>query len=96
MFPEDEISEYEVKLKEMIKLGRLPVSPHNIELIEQKEDVSTKEIIIQKSKDDDLIFLGFGYKELKQKGEELFAGYEGIGNILFVHAATEHTINYDD
>ncbi len=96
LFPEDEISEYEVKLKEMIKLGRLPVSPHNIELIEQKEDVSVKEIVLQKSKDDDLIFLGFGYKELKQKGEELFAGYDGIGNILFVHAATEHTINYDE
>ncbi len=96
LFPEDEISEYEVKLKEMIKLGRLPVSPHNIELIEQKEDVSIKEIVLQKSKDDDLIFLGFGYDRLKQKGEELFAGYEGIGNILFIHAATEHTINYDD
>ncbi len=96
LFPEDEISDYEVKLKEMIKLGRLPVSPHNIELIEQKEDVSTREIILQKSKDDDLIFLGFGYEGLKQKGEELFAGYEGIGNIMFVHAATEHTINYDD
>ncbi len=96
MFPEDEISEYEIKLKEMIKLGRLPVSPHNIELIEQKEDVSTKEIILQKSKDDDLIFLGFGYQELKQKGEELFAGYESIGNILFIHSATEHTINYDE
>ncbi len=96
LFPEDEISEYEVKLKEMIKLGRLPVSPHNIELIEQKEEVSTKEIILQKSKDDDLIFLGFGYEGLKQKGEELFAGYDGIGNIMFVHAATKHTINYDD
>lgn len=96
LFPENEISEYEIKLKEMIKLGRLPVSPHNIELIEQKEDVSVKEVIIQKSKDDDLIFLGFGYEELKQKGEDLFAGYEGIGNILFIHAAKEHTINLDD
>lgn len=96
IFPEDEISEYEVKLKEMIKLGRLPVSPHNIELIEQKEDVSIKEVILQRSKDDDLIFLGFGYEGLKQKGEDLFAGYEGIGNIMFIHAAKEHTINYDD
>lgn len=96
IFPEDEISEYEVKLKEMIKLGRLPVSPHNIELIEQKEDVSIKEVILQKSKDDDFIFLGFGYEGLKQKGEELFAGYEGIGNIMFIHAAKEHSIHYDD
>jgi amino acid transporter len=96
LFPEDEISEYEIKLKEMIKLGRLPVSPHNIELIEQKEDVSVKELIIQKSKDDDLTFLGFGYEGLKQKGEELFAGYEGIGNVMFIHAAKEHAINYDD
>lgn len=96
LFPEDEIAEYEVKLKEMIKLGRLPVSPHNIELIEQKEDVSVKEVILQKSKDDDLIFLGFGYEGIKQKGEEIFAGYEGIGNIMFVHAAIEHNINLDD
>lgn len=96
LFPEEEIGEYEKKLKEMIKLGRLPVSPHNIELIEQKEEVGLKEVIIQKSKDDDLICLGFGYESLKQKGEELFTGYDGIGDILFVHAATAHTVNLDD
>lgn len=96
IFPDEEISEYEKNLKEMIKVGRLPVSPHNIELIEQKEDVSIRDVIVQKSKDDDLTVLGFGYERLKQQGEELFTGYEGIGNILFVHAAKERSIDAYD
>lgn len=96
IFPEDEISEYEKNLKEMIKEGRLPISQHNVELIEQKEDVSVRDVIVQKSKDDDLILLGFGYDRLKQQGEEFFIGYEGIGNILFVHAAKERAIDTYD
>ncbi|MCB0497887.1 MAG: amino acid permease [Cyclobacteriaceae bacterium] len=96
IFPEHDISEYEKNLKEMIKVGRLPVSPHNIELIEQLEDVSVRDVVVQKSKDDDLIVLGFGYERLKQQGDEFFTGYEGIGNILFVHAAKERAIDTYD
>jgi hypothetical protein len=80
----------------MVKEGRLPISVHNIELIEQKVEVSVKEIINQRSQDDDLIMIGLHYETLKQKGTEVFKGFDNIGNILFVNAAKEQKIESVD
>ena len=96
VFPEDEIDQYQKRLSNMIKKGRLPISLHNIELIEKKPEVSVKEIINQRSPDDDLIMLGLHYENLKQNGTEVFDGYDNIGNILFVNAAREQKIENDD
>lgn len=96
VFPEDEIEDYQKRLKKMIKEGRLPISLHNIELIEQKSEVSIKDIINQRSQDDDLIMLGMRYETLKQLGTEVFNGFENIGNILFVNARYEQKIEVED
>ena len=96
VFPEDQIDEYQQRLSKMIKEGRLPISVHNIELIEQKVEVSVKEIINQRSQDDDLIMLGLHYETLKQLGTEVFKGFDNIGNILFVNAAREQKIENVD
>ena len=96
VFPESEIEEYQKKLNSMIKEGRLPISLHNIELIEQKAEVSINEIINQRSQDDALIMIGLNYESLKQKGVDIFNGYEDIGNIMFVNAAKERKIEQDD
>ena len=96
VFPEDEIEEYQKNLSTMIKEGRLPIALHNIELIEQKAEVSVREIINQRSQDDDLIMIGLRYESLKQKGIDVFKGYNDIGNILFVNAARERKIESDD
>ena len=96
VFPEDEIDDYQQKLSKMIKEGRLPISVHNIELIEQKPEVGLKEIINQRSQDDDLIMLGLRYESLKQKGSELFQGFDDIGNILFVNTAREQKLENED
>jgi solute carrier family 12 sodium/potassium/chloride transporter 2 len=96
VFPEEEIEDYQKKLSSMIKEGRLPISLHNIELIEQKAEVGIKEIINQRSQDDDLIMIGLNYENLKQKGLEVFSDYNDIGNILFVNAARERKIEQED
>ena len=96
VFPEDEIDDYQHKLSKMIKEGRLPISVHNIELIEQKAEVGLKEIINQRSQDDDLIMIGIRYESLKQKGVSLFQEFDDIGNILFVNAAREQKIESED
>ena len=96
VFPEEEIDEYQNRLSKMVKEGRLPISVNNIELIEQKSEVSVKEIISQRSQDDDLIMIGLHYETLKQRGLEVFEGYENIGNILFVNATREQKIENDD
>ena len=96
VFPEDEIDDYQQKLSKMIKEGRLPISVHNIELIEQKPEVGLKEIINQRSQDDDLIMLGLRYESLKQKRSDLFKDFDDIGNILFVNAVREQKIENED
>ena len=96
VFPEDEIDDYQQRLSKMVKEGRLPISVHNIELIEQKAEVSVKEIINQRSKDDDLIMIGLHYETLKQLGTEVFKGFDNIGNILFVNASREQKIESVD
>ena len=83
-------------MSKMVKEGRLPISVHNIELIEQKAEVGVKEIINQRSEDDDLIMIGLHYETLKQLGTEVFQGYDSIGNILFVNAAKEQKIESED
>jgi amino acid transporter len=96
VFPEEEIDEYQERLRRLIKDGRLPISEHNIELIEKKAEVSVKEIINQRSQDDDLILIGLSYEALKQKGAAVFEGYDDVGNILFVNAAKEQKIENED
>ena len=96
VFPEDEIDDYQQRLSKMVKEGRLPISVHNIELIEQKAEVSVKEIINQRSQDDDLIMIGLSYERLKQLGTEVFQGFDNVGNILFVNAAKEQKIDGEE
>lgn len=82
---QENITEEEEKLLALIKEGRLPISPKNIEIIKHKMDVSTKEIISQRSTDADLTIVGFRAEAMKQRGKELFQGYDDIGNVLFVN-----------
>ncbi|UII20117.1 amino acid permease [Fulvivirga ligni] len=89
---EKEMSEQEEMLVSMIKAGRLPISPKNIELIKHKIDVSSKDIINAKSQDADLTIVGFRAEAIKQKGAEVFTGYDQVGNMLFVNASKEKAI----
>ncbi len=92
VFPETEISEVQGVLLELIKTGRLPISPNNVELIPQQEGVAIKEIINQKSKDADLTMVGFRSEAIKSREMELFEGFEDIGNILFINTTKEKEI----
>ena len=76
----------------MIKTGRLPISPHNIELILKEENVSIKEIINKTSVDADLIMVGFLEQATKQIGRQVFEGFDNIGNVLFLSAHKEKVI----
>ena len=76
----------------LIKSGRLPISAHNIELLEKKEEISVKEIINEKSKNADLTIVGFRSEALKQLGISMFEGYNGVGDILFVNTTSEKEI----
>jgi DNA-binding TFAR19-related protein (PDSD5 family) len=83
---ESEKDQVEQKLRQLIETGRLSISPKNIEIIPKLEDVSSKSIINKKSKDAGLTIIGFRSEQLKHDGQELFMGYDDLGNVLFVNA----------
>ncbi len=92
VYPEAEIEEQRTKIQERISTGRLPISANNIELIPKATDVTTKEVINEKSRDADLTIVGFRYELVKHEGKEIFMGFDKVGNILFVNAQKEKAI----
>ncbi|MEO0584516.1 MAG: hypothetical protein AAF135_20055, partial [Bacteroidota bacterium] len=53
--------------------------------ITQKGDRSYKSIINERSVDADLIMMGFRTEALKENAEDVFTGYDNVGNMLFVN-----------
>jgi amino acid transporter len=92
VFPEGEAEKERKNLVQLIQEGRLPISANNIELIEQKQDTSIKDIVNEKSHYADLTIIGFRSEALKQYAVSLFEGYDHVGNILFVNASKSKLI----
>ncbi len=92
LVPQEDINEQKSELMELIETGRLPISAHNILIIEKSEDKSSKDIINEKSKDADLTIVGFRGEAIKQLGEEMFSGYDEIGNVLYVNSTEKKEI----
>ncbi len=92
IFPEDEITEQNDQLIELIEEGRLPISHRNVVVFPQTDERGTKQIIKEKSDDADLTIIGFRGESTKQLGKEVFEGYDGMGNILFVNSLSPKRI----
>ena len=92
IYPEDNLEEERDRLNILIETGRLPISPKNIEFIPRKIERDTRSIISEKSEEADLTIVGFRDEILLHKGESLFKGYDDIGNVLFVNAASQKEI----
>ena len=90
---ENQMEEQKAYLLGLTTSGRLPISSKNINVIVQEENRNFKEIVCERSTEADLILLGFRGETIKRKGAEVFEGFDGLGNILFVHAAVEKEIN---
>ncbi len=73
------------ELKDLIREGRLPISLGNINLVRAGESEVTR-VIESTSVDADLTIIGFRHEQVKSKGYRIFAGYDQLGNVLFVNA----------
>jgi hypothetical protein len=76
----------------LIQSGRLPISPKNVEVIESDPSISIKKTIIERSKDAGLTMFGFRIESLKHDGENMFMGFEGMGDVLFVNSHQQKEI----
>jgi amino acid transporter len=89
----DEIEESKQRMKELIQKGRLPINANNIEMIAFDDSVSIKTLINEKSKDAGFTLIGFREDSLKHLKEELFSGFDDLGNILFVNSHSQKKID---
>ena len=84
LFPEEDVVDKRQQLLELVRTGRLPISPSNIEMIHYEKE-NRKSVISCHSEDADLTLIGFRNEMLKGSFE-FFEGYPDLGNILFVSA----------
>ncbi|MCF6357257.1 MAG: amino acid permease [Draconibacterium sp.] len=91
LYPEKEMEEKRKQLMELIKTGRLPISPSNISMV-SFETANRKTAIMKYSADADLTLIGFT-SEMLSNIEELSEGYHDLGNILFVSSNRAKAIN---
>lgn len=92
IYPQEQITEQRDKLLSLIKSGRLPISPNNIELIPCNETQSNSKIISENSVDADLTIIGFLDKDINQQDVSLFNQYPDLGNVLFVSSNKQKEI----
>ena len=91
LYPEEMMEEKRIQLLELIKTGRLPISPSNISMV-PFESENKKNVIMKYSADADLTLIGFT-SEMLVDIEELSEGYQDLGNILFVSSNKAKAIN---
>ena len=89
VFEKSKLNEEEQGLYDLIETGQLPISRNNIEVFCREDDADSRGVIARKSGEADLVILGFRDEALKRIGPGYFAGYDEIGNVLFVNAAGE-------
>ncbi len=81
-----EMEETAANVNQFVLDGRLPVSKHNISVIEHEPDVNFRAIIGRYSSEAALTIVGFYNELLKHEGEKHFEGFDEVGDILFVNA----------
>jgi len=92
IYPTTDLDKQKKNLLSLIKSGRLPISPNNVQLI-SSENKEIKQIITSKSCDADLTIIGFRTEMLKKEQIDLFIGYSDVSNILFVSSRQQKEIN---
>lgn len=86
IYPKEEFEEYKIRMFDFIESGRLPIAPQNMKMVPQDQELGTKAIINERSKNADLTIIGFIGEIAKKKKIDTFEGYNDLGNILFVNS----------
>ncbi len=93
VYREKEFESLKSRQESLLLSGRLPITETNIEWILEKPDVSFKTLVNERSANAGLVLVGFSIDHVKHTGEDVFLGYDGIGQILFIHSNREIEIS---
>lgn len=90
--PEDTLDEQRKRILALIASGRLPISRDRVKFISQKADTEPKTLINEQSRNADLTIIGIRLETVKKINAQVFSGYQGIGDVLFIHTKQEKEI----
>lgn len=91
-----QVQQKRIEMEKIIQAGRLPISSQNLHMVEVQEHENRKQIITQTSENADLTIIGFEDHQVIENWEEIFNGYDKLGNILFVNAFEEKQLVTDE
>ncbi|OFY64890.1 MAG: amino acid permease [Bacteroidetes bacterium RBG_13_43_22] len=84
--------ETRIKITELVKTGRLPITAKNIEIITEDPGMTMKSLINEKSSSAALIMTGFSIQGLKHNWDAVLNGYDETGTIIFVNSHNQKEI----
>jgi amino acid transporter len=93
MFPVADLEKEKEELLGLVQAGRIPISASNIRMIPKQENEDSKTLINNTSKHADLSIMGFRGEIVRHEEEEVFKGFEQMGDILFVNTNTQKIID---
>ncbi len=88
-FPQGEEEMQVDKIKRLISRGRLPITIKNVKSFSYKNKRYYDKLINRKSKNADLVIVGFTQEQLEKEGAELFKQHRKLQETLFVMAGED-------
>jgi amino acid transporter len=85
-FPREQVRQQRAQLYEMITSGRIPISPKNLQVIGTDERSDFTRLVEGRSREADLVILGFTPERLEEKGMDLLVRHPSLEDVLFVSA----------
>ena len=85
-FPKAKQDERLSRIKHLIAKGRLPITLKNVQSFTYTDKESFDKLIYRKSKNADLVILGFTQRQLDEMGQELFKQHPKLRETLFINA----------
>jgi amino acid transporter len=85
-FPESKQEARLSEIKHLIQKGRLPITLKNVQSFTYTDKKSLDKLIYRKSKNADLVIVGFTQKQLEKFGVDVFKQHEKLRETLFISA----------
>ncbi len=81
------------RLVDLVHQGRIKISPAHISVLPRSTGPALQDLVRRHSADADLVILGFEEHALRDGELACFHGFDGVGNILFVHTTRPREIS---
>ena len=84
--PSDQVKDEREEFGRRMAEGRIPVASKNIRFLAADDHDSYRKAVVERSRDADLVVLGFDLENLGARGADLFADHPELRDVLFVCA----------